>query len=129
MYHIHNLPDGRFLDASNRGQENNLALFSINEDGRLKNIAYQSTFGKHPRIFAIDEKGEFLIVTNVKSGNAIVFKRNKETGLFKKISEIRGLKNVFCADQTLLLDTVFFYINFIKSMKDVDFNLEIHIKN
>ncbi|MFW2135794.1 beta-propeller fold lactonase family protein [Chryseobacterium sp. TY4] len=71
-------------------------------------MAYQSTFGKHPRIFAIDEKGEFLIVTNVKSGNAIVFKRNKETGLFKKISEIRGLKNVSCADQTLLLDTMFF---------------------
>ncbi len=93
---IHISPDGKFLYATNRGTENNIAIFSINEDGKLKNVGYQSTFGKHPRIFAIDKNGEFLIATNVQTSNATVFKRNKETGLLKKISKIRGLKNVSC---------------------------------
>ena len=93
---IHISPDGKFLYATNRGSENNIAIFQIQEDGKLKNIGYQSTFGKHPRIFAIDEKGEFLIATNVQTSNATVFKRDQQTGLLKKISKVRGLKNVSC---------------------------------
>ncbi|WP_300675353.1 lactonase family protein [Soonwooa sp.] len=93
---IHVSPDGRFLYASNRGQENNIAIFSINENGSLKNIGYQSTLGKHPRIFALDESGDFLIATNVQTSDAIVFKRDKETGLLSKLSKLRGLKNVSC---------------------------------
>lgn len=49
---IHVSPDGRFLYAANRGKENNIAIFSIANDGRLHFIAYQRTFGKHPRNFA-----------------------------------------------------------------------------
>ena len=45
---IHISPDGRFLYASNRGEENNIAIFSIAKDGTLKTIGYQSTFGKTP---------------------------------------------------------------------------------
>lgn len=90
---IHISPDGRFLYASNRGKENNIAIFSILENGTLKNVGYQSTLGKHPRIFAIDETGNFLIVTNV-SGNVVVFKRNPETGMLKKIGKKIKIKNV-----------------------------------
>lgn len=93
---IHISPDGKFLYATNRGTENNIAIFSINEDGKLKNVGYQSTYGKHPRILAIDETGDFLIATNVQTSNATVFKRNKETGLLQKVSKVKGLKNVSC---------------------------------
>ena len=93
---IHISPDGKFLYASNRGKENNIAIFSIEENGLLKNIGYQSTFGNHPRFFAIDESGKFLIATNVNSGNVIVFKRNPKTGFLKKVGKEIKMENVSC---------------------------------
>lgn len=93
---IHISPDGKFLYATNRGKENNIAIFSIDENGLLTNIGYQSTFGKHPRIFAIDESGNFLIATNVTTGNIVVFRRNTKTGLLKKTGKQIKMENVSC---------------------------------
>ncbi|RED23556.1 6-phosphogluconolactonase (cycloisomerase 2 family) [Flavobacterium cutihirudinis] len=93
---IHISPDGKFLYATNRGKENNIAIFSIDENGLLKHIGYQSTLGKHPRIFAIDETGKFLITSNVISGNVVVFKRDFKTGLLKKIAKQVKMENVSC---------------------------------
>lgn len=93
---IHISPDGRFLYASNRGKENNITIFSITEAGTLNLVGYQSTLGKHPRSFAISETGKFLIVTNVNSGNVIVFRRNLKTGLLKKVGKTLKIKNVSC---------------------------------
>lgn len=93
---IHISPDGKFLYATNRGKENNIAIFSIDEKGFLKNIGYQSTLGKHPRIFAIDESGKFLIASNVLTGNVVVFKRNQKTGLLKNTGNEVKLENVSC---------------------------------
>lgn len=81
---IHISPDGKFLYASNRGVENNIAIFSILKDGTLKIIGYQSTLGNHPRNFALDQTGKFLIVANMNSGDIVVFKRNSTTGLLTK---------------------------------------------
>lgn len=78
---IHISPDGLFLYASNRGEENNIAIYRIQPDGRLTFVAYQSTLGDHPRNFLIDPTGQFLIVANQISGDVIVFRRNKQTGL------------------------------------------------
>lgn len=91
---VHISPDGKFLYASNRGKENNIAAFSIDENGKLKNIDYTSTRGIHPRVFAIDESGKFLIVTNAVSGNAFVFRRNVTTGKLKKIGKGIKIKSV-----------------------------------
>ncbi|KIA86291.1 lactonase family protein [Flavobacterium sp. AED] len=93
---IHISPDGRFLYASNRGEENNIAIFSIESNGRLKTIGYQSTFGKTPRIFTIDSTGKFLIVANQSSGDVIVFKRNSVTGLLKKSGTEIKVENASC---------------------------------
>ncbi len=82
---IHISPDGKFLYASNRGVENNIAIFSIQNDGKLKTVGYQSTLGNHPRNFAIDATGKFLIVANKISGDIIVFKRDSKTGLLTQI--------------------------------------------
>lgn len=91
---IHISPDGNFLYASNRGDQNNISIFSINADGTLKEIGYQSSLGKHPRIFAIDPSGQFLIVTNLISGNIFVFRRNLKTGLLIKVGKKVKIKNV-----------------------------------
>ncbi|MFN1216513.1 lactonase family protein [Chryseobacterium kwangjuense] len=93
---VHISPDGRFLYASNRGAENNIAVFSILEDGTLKNIGYQPTFGKQARLFALDESGKFLIVTSASSGDVVVFKRNPETGLLKKVGRKTKIYGASC---------------------------------
>lgn len=86
---VHISPDGRYLYASNRGNENNIAIFSILNDGTLKTVGYQSTKGKHPRTFTIDSSGRFLIVAHPVSGTAVVFKRNAETGQLKKVEKVK----------------------------------------
>ncbi|GAA4162373.1 lactonase family protein [Chryseobacterium ginsenosidimutans] len=93
---VHISPDGKFLYASNRGKENNIAIFSIQNNGTLKTIGYQSTKGKHPRVFGLDPSGKFLIATNAGTGNVVVFKRNPETGLLKKVGKKIKIKNVSC---------------------------------
>lgn len=83
---IHVTPDGKFLYASNRANENNIAIFSIDPNtGKLKEVGYQSTLGKTPRNFTIDPTGNFLLVANQESDNIIVFKRNTKTGLLTPI--------------------------------------------
>jgi 6-phosphogluconolactonase (cycloisomerase 2 family) len=93
---IHISPDGRFLYSSNRGEENNIAIFSIENDGTLKTVGYQSTFGRTPRIFAIDSKGKFVIIANQSTGNVVVFKRDSVTGLLTKAGNKTNVKNASC---------------------------------
>lgn len=81
---IHVSPDGKFLYASNRGDENNIAIFSINQKtGKLKAKGYQPTLGKTPRNFMIDPTGNYLLVANQETNNIVIFKRNKQTGLLQ----------------------------------------------
>ena len=81
---IHISGDGKFLYASNRGTENNLAIYAIQKNGKLKSVGYQSTFGETPRNFSLSPNGKFLIVAHQTSGSIIVFERNAKTGLLKK---------------------------------------------
>ncbi len=81
---IHVSPDGKFLYASNRGDANNIAIFSINETtGRLTLVGFQPTGGKTPRNFLIDPTGQYLLVANQNTDNIVVFKRNLQTGLLQ----------------------------------------------
>lgn len=78
---IHVSPDGKFLYASNRGVENNIALFKIDEEsGKLHPLGYQSTMGNMPRNFCIDPSGNYLLAANQGTGNIVIFKRDKNTG-------------------------------------------------
>ncbi|MFA6483532.1 MAG: beta-propeller fold lactonase family protein, partial [Bacteroidales bacterium] len=69
--HLH--PNGRFVFASNRGNDS-IAVFSINrEAGTLKLIQNQSTLGKTPRNFVIHPSGRFLLAANQNSNSVHVF--------------------------------------------------------
>jgi 6-phosphogluconolactonase len=75
-------PDGKFLYASDRGDLNLLAIFSIDTDsGKLTLKGTVSTEGKHPRNFIIDPSGNYLLVANQDSESIIIFKRDQETGM------------------------------------------------
>ena len=85
---IHTSPDGRFLYASNRGDENTITIFSINPaNGRLQLKGFQPTMGKTPRNFIIDPTGKYLLVANQETDNIVVFKRNIQTGLLTATGE------------------------------------------
>jgi len=79
---IHISPDGKFLYASNRGRENNIAIFKINDTtGQLSTVGYQSTIGIKPRNFCIDPSGKYLLAANQQTGDIVIFKRDMQTGL------------------------------------------------
>lgn len=85
---IHLSPDGRFLYASNRGQANSIAVFSIGQKtGMLRLAGIQSCLGKSPRNFSIDPTGKFLLVANQSSNDIVIFTRNKQTGLLTDTGE------------------------------------------
>ncbi|MEO9004067.1 MAG: lactonase family protein [Ginsengibacter sp.] len=93
---IHLSPDGRFLYASNREPQNNIVIFSVKKDGKLKMISSDSTYGVHPRNFAIDPTGKFLIVANQRSGNLVVFKRNLSNGMLTRTGEEVKIESPSC---------------------------------
>ena len=79
---IHLSPDSKFLYASNRGDANEIVIYTLQPGtGMLKYVGRQSTFGKTPRNFVIDPSGNFLLVANQGSDNVFIFKRNPRTGL------------------------------------------------
>lgn len=74
-------PDGKFLYMSNRGDENSIAIFSVNKKtGLLQPSGNISTEGDHPRNMLIDPTGQFLLVGNMKSDEVVVFKRDMQSG-------------------------------------------------
>jgi 6-phosphogluconolactonase (cycloisomerase 2 family) len=93
---VHVSPDEKFLYASNRGEENNIAIFSIATDGRLAFVAYQSTLGEHPRMFGISPDGNWLIVANQISNNLVVFRRDKLTGKLKATKQVLKIGSPSC---------------------------------
>jgi 6-phosphogluconolactonase len=71
-------PDGRFLYASNRG-ENTIAVFTITPGGPafLQRIP---SGGKTPRHMTLSPDGNWLLAANLDSANVTVFRRDEKTG-------------------------------------------------
>ncbi len=94
---IHVSPDGKFLYASNRGDENNLAIFSIDAtSGKLTSAGYQPVRGAQPRNFIIDPTGKYLLVANQRTNNIVVYKRDMETGLLQATPQQIEIPNPVC---------------------------------
>ena len=93
---IHISPDGKFLYASNRGRENNIAIFSIDKKGKLSLAGFQSTMGVQPRNFTIDPSGKYLLAANQRTGNIVIFKRDINTGLLHYTGEQINIPEPVC---------------------------------
>jgi 6-phosphogluconolactonase len=72
-------PSGEFLYGSNRGHDS-IAMFRIDEAGRLSAIGHEPTQGKNPRNFNISPDGQWLIAANQNGDNLVVFKIDQATG-------------------------------------------------
>ena len=74
-------PSGKFLYASNRGDDNSIAVFAVNRaKGTLTLIEFVPTGGKTPRNFAIDPSGHWLVAANQDSNNLATFRINTKSG-------------------------------------------------
>ncbi|HLN59839.1 MAG TPA: lactonase family protein, partial [Thermoanaerobaculia bacterium] len=73
-------PDGRFLYASNRGDDS-LAVFGIDAaSGALAPAGRDATGGRAPRHFAIEPSGRWLLAANQDSDSVTVFRLEPATG-------------------------------------------------
>ena len=73
-------PDGRFLYASNRGNDS-LAVFRIAAaSGALAPAGRVATGGRAPRHFAIEPSGRWLLAANQDSDSVTVFRLDPATG-------------------------------------------------
>jgi 6-phosphogluconolactonase len=84
--------DGRFLYGTNRyagkGQNGDIVVFAIDpRTGQLKAIQHISSGGETPRNFEFDPSGQWMVVANHGSNNAVVFRIDKATGTLKQQGE------------------------------------------
>jgi 6-phosphogluconolactonase len=76
---------GKFLYVSNRGAENNLAMFAVDPaSGKLTFVQSVPTHGQTPRNFAFDPTGRWLIVGNQDSKSMYTFKVDPDSGRLKQ---------------------------------------------
>jgi 6-phosphogluconolactonase len=87
---------GRFLYASNRGDDS-IAVFSINpSSGTLTKVQRASTGGSIPRNFALDPAGTHLLAANQKSDNVVVFKVDSQNGELSPTGETVNISAPVC---------------------------------
>jgi 6-phosphogluconolactonase len=72
-------PSGNYLYVSNRGH-NSIVIFSIDPNGMLAPIGWESTRGKTPRFFGLDPTGGMLYAANLDSDNIVAFRVDERTG-------------------------------------------------
>ena len=93
---IHVSPDGKFLYASNRGEANEVVIYSIGADGKLTLAGRHSANINTPRNFAIDPTGNFLLVANQNGNNIVIFKRDKKSGLLSSTGKTIQVDKPVC---------------------------------
>ncbi len=87
---------GKYLYASNRG-DNSIGQFSINpNDGSLLPVDWVSSGGKSPRHFAIDPTGQWLFAANQESGNIALFRINQDNGRLNLVSDTTKIVAPVC---------------------------------
>ncbi len=78
---IHLSPNGKFLYASNRGEADEIILYTVSPiDGKLTFVERSRTMGTIPRNFIIDPTGRFAIIANQKTNNVVVLSIDQKTG-------------------------------------------------
>lgn len=78
---LHLSSDGRFLYASNRGEDNHIAVYEVDAaNGRLTAVQRRSTEGRGPREFALSPDGRYVVVGNQHSNTLVVIARDPLSG-------------------------------------------------
>lgn len=89
-------PSGKFLYASNRGDDS-IAIYAIDPaNGTLLQRGGVHTGGKEPRSFAIDPTGKLLFAANQYSDNIVIFRIDTKTGQLTPTGEKLDVPSPVC---------------------------------
>lgn len=89
-------PNGKFLYASNRGQDS-IVVYSVDQKfGTLTQLEVVPTSGKEPRHFAIDPTGRFLLAENQLSDTIVEFRIDLATGKLTPTGETIAVPSPVC---------------------------------
>ncbi len=78
--------DKRYLYTSTRGDDF-LTVFQVGEDGLLTKIQTISSYGKHPRDFALSPDDKFLVCANRDSNSLTLFEVDKSNGRLRLLEK------------------------------------------
>lgn len=94
---VHVSPDGKYVYGSNRIQHNSIGIFKIDPvNGKVSKIANQDAKGEIPRNFTFDPTGNLLLVANQNSGEVVLFKVDKSTGLLTDTGNRLSINKPVC---------------------------------
>ncbi|MGB8115972.1 MAG: lactonase family protein [Candidatus Sulfotelmatobacter sp.] len=89
-------PSGKFLYASNRGDDS-IAVFAIDPtSGMLTLIEYVPTKGASPRSFEIAPGGSVLFAANEKSDNIVLFHIDQHSGRLTPTGKVLNISQPVC---------------------------------
>ena len=89
-------PNGRFLYASNRGDDS-IALFHFDErTQRIEFIETTPSGGRHPRSFDISPDGKWMIVAAMQSDQVKTFRIDPDTGRLTPTGHSIPVKQCAC---------------------------------
>jgi 6-phosphogluconolactonase len=89
-------PSGKFLFASNRGDDS-IAVFAVNpKHGTLTPVEIDSTGGKTPRNFVLDPTGTWLLAANQDSDDITVFRVDSGTGHLTRSGQVLHVPSPAC---------------------------------
>ena len=77
-------PNGNFVYASTRGDENSIAVFQVDEDGEFYRIQVMENVPHWPRDFNIDPSGQFLLAAGERSNEIELYRIDDHTGKLSK---------------------------------------------
>lgn len=88
-------PSGRHLYASNRGH-NSIAVFNVDDTGKLTLATLVPSGGRTPRGFCIDPDGRWLITANQDTHNIAVFAIDPTTGIPAATGQSLDVRSPVC---------------------------------
>lgn len=87
---------GKYLYATNRGEINEIVVFSIDSEGKISPVQHQSTHGLVPRDIAIDPSGKFLLAANQNSNTIVTFKIDQGSGKLSETGLVAEVPSPVC---------------------------------
>jgi 6-phosphogluconolactonase len=91
---------GKFLYASNRGNDS-IAVFAIEpRTGKLTLVQHVPTQGRTPRNFKIDPSGRYLFAANQDTNNIVMFGIDKRTGRLTPNGQVLETTSPVCIQFT-----------------------------
>jgi 6-phosphogluconolactonase len=90
--------DGKFIYASERGDDCISVLRVDSEGEKLEIIDRQKTLGKTPRDINLDPTGNWLLAANQDSDSIAIFKVNKKNGMINAVHLVENIKSPVCLE-------------------------------